>query len=129
MKRMLIAALVAGFVGAAALATSHAGYANRREVVVTTTTATGGLAAVRASSDAHQYIGCQIYSYSNSSYRTGRCTARTLTGAYRTCVTREVGMIASIQTLNAASYIKFKFDSAGQCTFIWVRTSSQYLLD
>jgi hypothetical protein len=87
--------------------------------------AAGSLAAARASTDAGQYIGCEIR-INSQGVRTATCMARNAAGVSIDCETDLEPMIETIQSLGTHSYLWFYADSTGECTSMTFRQSSQY---
>jgi hypothetical protein len=80
--------------------------------------ADGDLGYVHNTVDRTQSVGCS--SYGNA----GTCYATTVDGVSKSCSTSDANMLATIRSLNPASYVYFEFDATGHCTFVEADNSS-----
>lgn len=85
----------------------------------------GSIVSVRNSSNSTEYIGCMV-SKSGSNTKTAVCRARNSEGVYKTCWSNDVDYVASAALINDASYVYFKWDENGGCSYITVYNASQY---
>ena len=100
-------------------------------VLITTSnsTAQGSLTGARISTNRLEYINCYIIVNSESLGVpvTGFCAARDAAGKMAQCKTTEREMIRAIEGINAASDVRFIWDSSQRCMQIFVRHASSNL--
>ena len=77
---------------------------------------------VHNSTNANEYVGCNISSTASSSYLT--CFARDATSRYVSCWSDSPYHVNAIQALTADSYVSFNWDTTGRCTNVTFETSS-----
>ena len=80
----------------------------------------GSLSGARNSADSVQYIGCKIR------YDFGYCWGRDASGRTAQCSSSQVGIMAAMRAVTAASYLDFTIQ-AGTCTNLEVATSSRWI--
>lgn len=125
MRKGLLTALFA--IGLAATsATALAGLKINTTVTVNTVSrfASGALASARNSADAVQYIGCSVTDSAGAAFVT--CSARSSAGAFAACTSSDVGKVSAASSINSDSYVFFRYDSTGACTYLSVSTFSYY---
>lgn len=115
-KHVLIGTMVAG----ALATTAIAGFKTGQQVVIADASkmANGELGTVRNSADTVQYIGCTVQGDA------GSCTARNSAGLTRSCSTTETKWLNTMRALDGDSYLTFKWDANGKCTYVSVQNSS-----
>jgi hypothetical protein len=84
--------------------------------------ARGELGDARSSSDGSEYIGCQVAAYTGGT-AVAVCYARQ-NYVYRSCTTYDAGLVARARTVGPASYVDFKWDPSGTCTYLYVSVAS-----
>lgn len=111
---------------AATTATALAGLKINSTVTVNTTSryATGALGSARNSADSVQYIGCSVTDSAGSAFVS--CSARNSAGRFASCTSSDVGKVSAASSINSDSYIYFRYDSSGVCTYLSVSTFSYY---
>lgn len=122
-KFLLISALVAiGIMTTAqlSLAGQHVDY----EVTVGSDYAFGSLATARSSGDSQQRIGCYLV-YANNAVM-GYCSARSRTGQTKSCLAYDAGKQEIIGSVGGGSYVFFRTDSHGLCSYLYVANDSKY---
>ena len=88
--------------------------------------AMGGLGSARSSADSTQFILCETFG--GVSWRQALCFASDAAGTARSCWSNEPLFVDTASTASGDSWIKFQAPShGGQCTFIEVKNSSEYL--
>ncbi|MFY2559980.1 hypothetical protein ACN469_20375 [Corallococcus terminator] len=121
-KPAVIVCSILGLIG-----TAHAGAKFSFNVTVDpgVRLAAGNMGDARGSADVLQFIGCHTFARrAIAPYLL--CEARDAWGTYGTCTSMDANLIAAIQSIGPASYILFKWDTAGECTDIEVRNDSRY---
>ena len=112
-----------------ATSVAMAGYAYKFDVKVSLANknASGFLSGARRSADTAQWIACSTYT--NSTYGTayGRCSARDKAGVYAMCNASGAEMLATSRMINDTSLVEFRWDDAGNCTFLSVENGSYYM--
>lgn len=96
---------------------------NRKDVSITTTSASGSLGSARASADMLQYIGCYVYGNEAYNFRSVTCYARNEKGVTATCYTDNPAIVDVASSLNGDSYLRFVF-SGSRCITIRVDNMS-----
>jgi hypothetical protein len=110
------------------LATSDslAGNKTTGEVTAYSNAGFGSVGGARNSADTTQYIECST-AVSPQQGHHGFCTARDASGTTVGCFTSDANMIRVLASVNASSYIYFRFDTAtGECSQVTVKNSSRY---
>jgi hypothetical protein len=94
--------------------------------------AAGSVGTARNSLDTTQYIGCQMWSFGDSTGATIYCFARTAPTAtaastYAQCIAGNSPSMASVvDAMGPASQIVFEWDANGNCTYIAADNSSSW---
>jgi hypothetical protein len=91
---------------------AHAGFQSGQEVVFGSNFADGDVGFVHNTSDATQYIGCEVgpgWAY---------CYATRSDGTYHACSTSDPDLITAATAVNSTTYLTFYWDSNGACTSI-----------
>lgn len=111
---------------AAASATALAGLKINTVVTVNTISrfASGALASARSSADVVQFIGCSVTDSAGAAFVT--CSARSSTGAFAACTSTDVGKVSAASSISSDSFVSFRYDATGACTFLSVSTFSYY---
>ncbi len=131
MRRTVKAAVVAtAAVLGLGVGTAHAGNYVNYQTYVSLYSGGGGYAAgvvsaARNSSDAQQYIGCQVI-VSSSGTANGTCYANELGGEYLVCSSSVPALIEQMRSISDNSFVSFNASSTGACTSINVHQSSRY---
>jgi hypothetical protein len=106
--------------------TAQAGLKSGYEVSITTsgtiTTAVGSMGKARNSADSVQYIFCQV-----TNGTSGYCAAKTASGTYKSCITSDAGMIATMRSLGVNSHIAFKTDGASTSCYSVLNTIGSHI--
>lgn len=91
--------------------------------------ADGDMLTARDSLNPFEFIGCGIRH--SSTFSTGFCQAGVgeAEGEYFTCFTEDPNLLDAIRALDDFSYIVFRWDVDGNCTFIGNSTQSFYVPD
>jgi hypothetical protein len=105
---------------------ADAGMSFHLEVSIGDDFAAGTLAAVRASDDGIQHIGCHVVA---SSIPTNgddyvACVAFDAAGAQAMCVTFAPNLVATARAIDSESYLRFSWNKEGMCTGLVVFTGS-----
>jgi hypothetical protein len=87
--------------------------------------ASGDLAAVRASANSIENIGCLTSSYPDAFTWVG-CQARNATGTSRMCWTNDPNLADAVAGMSDAGQLFFMWDASGTCTYIEVVKNSGY---
>jgi hypothetical protein len=125
--------LAAPALGAAVVfgaATAYAGNYVNYQTHVTRYSSGGGYAAgvvsaTRNSSNASEYIGCQIAAYgSGSAY--GTCYANDTENESLYCSTSSPALLDQMRAISGSSFVQFTADASGACTVVYVHQSSRY---
>jgi len=87
-------------------------------------TATGSLAAVRASADTNQTIGCVIIS--ENGVLSANCLARDILGNTRNCTTSQATHLQAIAALQGDSQLIFTWNALGGCMRIAITNDSTF---
>lgn len=117
---------MAGMAAAALIGTSAwAGFKSATEVNVSGNSAYGSLASARNSADGVQYIGCHLYTYNTGSASVA-CYATSASGVQGSCSSTNALIVDAVRSMNGDSYILFRWDTAGACTYLVVSNASQY---
>lgn len=92
--------------------------------------ADGDMLTARDSLNPGDFIGCGVRS-TNSGFSWGFCQAGfSLTpGEFFTCYTEDLNLLDAIKALDDFSYIVFRWDVDGNCTYIGNSTQSLYVPD
>jgi hypothetical protein len=125
-----IAASVLGATMALGAGTAYAGnYVNYRTQVTRYSGgggyAAGVVSATRNSSNATEYIGCQVSVYS-SGPAYGTCYANDTESEYLYCSTTNAALIAQMRAISDNSFVQFTADPTGACEVVYVHQSSRY---
>lgn len=118
MMKKLISALT--LIVATGMAQAGSDYS--AEVYVGSDRASGSLLGAHDSADTTQYIQCRIYDGG-----LGRCEARDAGGQTGSCMTSEDRYLKMIRSLSPASNLWFRWDSNGNCTYLYIQHSSQHI--
>lgn len=125
MRKGLMTAMVAiGMV--ATSATALAGFTANQTVTVNPflRVAQGALGSARNSPDNIQFIGCSVTDAAGAAFVT--CSARGPGGNFATCTSNDPGKVAAASSINSDSFVVFRYDQQGNCTFLSVATFSQF---
>jgi hypothetical protein len=122
MKLAIAIGLIVGAMLASVLAA--AGAKGGVEVTFSGNHVTGSMAAVRASVDTNQRIGCYTYLYAGGTLSV--CQATNKNGTTHLCTLDTPGEQAVVANLNDSSAIDFTFDGGGGCTDIEMWTDSYF---
>jgi hypothetical protein len=87
--------------------------------------AAGVVSAARNSSNASEYIGCQVATYSSGAAY-GTCYATDAANASVYCSSSNAALIAQMRAISDNSYVQFAADPSGACTTVYVHQSSRY---
>lgn len=90
-----------------------------------TSYASGDLAAVRASENSIEYIGCLTARHPDAFTWTG-CQARNVAGTSRMCWTNDPNMAAAVAGMSDSGQLFFMWDASGTCTYIEFDKHSYY---
>jgi hypothetical protein len=125
MKKLLIAI---GFCLFGVAPRAHAGTRVSSSVVVNQNPdfsgeASGSLGSARNSTDLWQYIGCDLSAYAGGGLLVN-CYARTASATGAGCSSHDPSLVQSVFALNSDSYLDFKWNASGDCTFIRAETYS-----
>jgi hypothetical protein len=118
----VVLALVAAPTGVA-----MAGYKYSLPVSISDTskTAYGVMGSARNSSDTAQYIGCNVSTFAGSAPST-TCSAVNSAGTSRSCTTYDAKIVEVAKAISGESYIRFYWNTSGECTQLTVAHFSQY---
>jgi len=83
----------------------------------------GSIGAARASPDTVQMMGCSLYSFAYGS-ESASCMAITSAGMKVTCTSTTPAIVNAVRSVTDSSYIFFRWDSAGKCTYLAVSNTS-----
>jgi hypothetical protein len=119
-KIAMMSGMLAVVVGGAA----WAGAKVYNQVTIYATEASGSMGAARNSGDTLQKIGCSVWMESYGPL--GMCSATNAAGTSRSCSIGEAWAVDAIQSITDDAHLRFGWDSAGYCTFIYVSVSSSY---
>ena len=125
MRKGFLSAMVAlGMV--ATSATAMAGLTANQPVTVNPVAriAQGALGSARNSPDLIQFIGCSVTDGGGAAFVT--CSARGPGGNFATCTSNDPGKVAAAASINSDSYVVFRYNPYGACTYLSVSTFSQY---
>lgn len=93
-------------------------------------TANGSLGSARNSESVVEYIGCSTWSALGAGGPANMvtCQARESgsNGDTAVCTSFNVTLVTPARAINGDSYISFDWDSAGNCTSLYVNNDSQY---
>lgn len=125
MRKGFLTAMVA-FGMAATSAPALAGFTANPTVTVNPVTrvAQGALGSARNSPDNIQFIGCSVTDAGGVAFVT--CSARGPAGNFATCTSNDPGKVAAASSINSDSFVVFRYNPRGVCTFLSVATFSQY---
>ena len=125
MRRIMSVGLAVGLFGVAVAAL--AGPRVEAEVTVDPVlrVVSGSLGTARNSSDSHQEIGCSV-TYSTSGGETASCWGRSAARVYRSCVSSDPQIIATVKTLTGDAYLRFEYNTFATCEYVRVSNSSVY---
>lgn len=125
MRKGFLAAMVTLGMAASA-ATALAGLTANQTVTVNpiTRVAQGALGSARNSADNIQFIGCTVTDAAGVAFVT--CSARGPGGNFATCTSNDPGKVAAASSINSDSFVLFRYNAQGACTFLSVSTFSQY---
>lgn len=107
-------------------ASALAGFKTNANVTVDTSNrfASGALGSARSSGDSVQYIGCSVTDAVGQAYVT--CTARNSAGTVASCSSTDYGKVTVASAINSDSFVFFRYDTSGVCTYLSVSTYSHY---
>ena len=89
--------------------------------------AAGTVGYARNSTDnSTEAIGCYFWGNAGGGAGAGGCEATNAQGVYRSCVTNDASLLATMRGLNGDSYLWFWWDANGNCTSIWVSNNSAF---
>ena len=88
-------------------------------------TALGSLGTVRNSADSNQWIGCSVSSGGTGS-PWARCYATNAAGQSVSCTAFDAELVVAAGSIRPTSYVKFVWDTYGECTQIRVENWSAY---
>lgn len=95
-------------------------------VTVNTTArwATGAIGSVRNTFDNVQFMGCSVYATTAAISVT--CGARDASGTQVGCSTTTPNLVQAAMSIQTDDYLRFEWDSSGQCTAITLHKYSFY---
>ncbi len=117
-----------GIVGALlASAAAWAGYTSTYYVNINaaTRTVSGSLANARSSADTNQLISCSVRGY-NTGSSSVFCEAQDANGVNVYCMSSSPALVSAATGISGDSYILFKYDNSGTCTYLYVSNASSY---
>ena len=120
MKRKTTAFAIGAALALGIGATAYAGAHSMIPVIINDPAmlAQGDVSFVHNTPDAIQFIFC------DSQGASAICQARNLAGLVRTCSTANPAFLAAIHSIGTDSFLVFRWNAAGQCTFVSVRNGS-----
>jgi hypothetical protein len=116
-------AVAAVLAGTAAWAGSR--YAYPVYIDLTQKKAYGTLGAARNSSDAVQFISCDVHAYGDGT-KNMSCAAKNTAGTYVYCTSTVAALVETARSLAGDSFVYFQWDASGACTYLGVGHSSEY---
>jgi hypothetical protein len=100
------------------------------EIDLVERTAQGNMLDARFSDNEFERIGCGLSSTVHADgeiTQQGWCQASLTKGENTICFTEHWALLDQIKAVDDYSFIKFRWDKLGDCTFIHVSTQSQYI--
>lgn len=91
--------------------------------------AQGAMSAARLSANMDEHIGCRLRGDVLNHRIQVQCVAADENGTQVSCLSTEPEIIAAMQAITVYSWILFKFDTSGNCTFLQTSTKSLYVPD
>lgn len=123
-KNMVLGcAMAAVLAGTAAWAGSR--YAYPVYINLSAKEAYGTLGAARNSTDAIQFISCDVHAYDDGDKRMS-CTAKNTSGTNVYCTSSVAALVETARSLSSDSFVYFEWDASGACTYLGVGHSSEY---
>ena len=101
------------------------------EIDIDNMSAKGNMVDARFTANKFERIGCGLSTYVYSDGETsvqGWCQVSLSEGKNTICFTEVPDMLEMIKSIDDYSYISFRWDKSGDCSFIHISTQLQYIL-
>jgi len=92
--------------------------------------ALGNMKTARFSDNDNEFIGCGTRTFAfgdGTSFNFGFCQAGIEEGASINCGTEDLSLISQINAISDYSFITFRWDDLGNCTYVGSSTQSFYI--